>query len=54
MTITRKERPRDRLQLGQPIVDIATGQVGDREDDGKDAGATAVSARAAVRAEGLM
>jgi hypothetical protein len=33
MTITRKKRPRDPLQLGKLIVDIATGQVEDREDD---------------------
>jgi hypothetical protein len=39
MTITRKKRPRDPLQLGKLIVDIATGQVEDREDDGKNAAA---------------
>jgi hypothetical protein len=39
MTITRKKRPRDPLQLGKLIVDIATGQVEDKEDDGKDAAA---------------
>jgi hypothetical protein len=36
MTITRKKRPRDPVQLGKLIVDIATGQVEDREDNGKD------------------
>jgi len=36
MTVIRKPRPRDPLQLGKLIVDIATGQVEDREDDGKD------------------
>jgi hypothetical protein len=30
-------RPRDPLQLGKFIVDIATGQVIDEVDDGKDA-----------------
>jgi hypothetical protein len=38
MTVTRKPRPRDPLQLAKLIGDIATGQVEDREDDGKDAG----------------
>ena len=37
MTTTRKKRPRDPVQLGKLIVEIATGQVEDREDDGKDA-----------------
>jgi hypothetical protein len=37
MTVTRKPRPRDPLQLAKLIGDIATGQVEDREDDGKDA-----------------
>ena len=36
MTERRLKRPRDLLQLGKLIVDIATGQVEDREDDGKD------------------
>ncbi len=36
MTTTRKKRPRDPLQLGKLIVDIATGQVEDREETGKD------------------
>jgi hypothetical protein len=39
MTTTRKKRPRDPVQLGKLIVEIATGQVEDREDDGKDAAA---------------
>lgn len=42
MTITRKKRPRDPVQLGKLIVEIATGQVDDREDDGKDAAAAAM------------
>jgi hypothetical protein len=35
-------RPRDPLQLGKLIVDIATGQVVDEIDDGKDASASAL------------
>ena len=38
MTERRKPRPRDPLQLAKLIGDIATGQVEDKEDDGKDAG----------------
>jgi hypothetical protein len=34
MTERRLKRPRDPLQLGKLIVEIATGQVEDREDDG--------------------
>lgn len=37
MTVTRKKRPRDPVQLGKLIVELATGQVEDREDDGKNA-----------------
>lgn len=35
MTVKRLPRPRDPIQLGKLIVDIATGQVDDRIDDGK-------------------
>ena len=35
MTTTRKKRPRDPVQLGKLIADIATGQTPDAEDDGK-------------------
>ena len=42
MTVIRKPRPRDPLQLGKLIVDIATGQVEDGEDDGKDPNAAAL------------
>jgi hypothetical protein len=35
MTIKRLKRPRDPIQLGKLIVDIATEQVEDRVDDGK-------------------
>lgn len=36
MATKRLKRPRDPIQLGKLIVDIATGQVDDRVDDGKD------------------
>lgn len=39
MTMKRTPRPRDPIQLGKLMVDIATGQVPDAVDDGKDAGA---------------
>jgi hypothetical protein len=54
MTITRKKRPRDPLQLGKLIVDIATGQVEDKEDDGKDAAAAELGRKGGrARAEGM-
>jgi hypothetical protein len=54
MTVTRKKRPRDPPQLGKLIVEIATGQVEDREDDGKDAGAAALGRKGGTaRAEKL-
>jgi hypothetical protein len=37
MTTKRLPRPRDPIQLGKLMVDIATGQVADTMDDGKDA-----------------
>jgi hypothetical protein len=40
MAIKRLPRPRDPLQLGKLIVDIATGQVVDAIDDGKDPAAS--------------
>lgn len=39
MTLKRTPRPRDPIQLGKLIGDIATGQVRDVADDGKDAAA---------------
>jgi hypothetical protein len=39
MTIKRTPRPRDPVQLGKLMVDIATGAVPDGVDDGKDAAA---------------
>ena len=41
MAMKRTARPRDSIQLGKLMVDIATGQVPDAVDDGKDAGAVA-------------
>jgi hypothetical protein len=38
----RIPRPRDPLQLGKLIADIATGQVIDEVEDGKDAAASAL------------
>jgi hypothetical protein len=39
MALKRTPRPRDPIQLGKLMVDIATGQVPDAVDDGKDAAA---------------
>ncbi len=39
MALKRIPRPRDPVQLGKLMVDIATGAVPDAVDDGKDAGA---------------
>lgn len=36
MTLKRTPRPRDPIQFGKLMVDIATGQVPDAVDDGKD------------------
>jgi len=41
MATRRLKRPRDPMQLGNLIVDIATGQVEDKVDDGKDIAAVA-------------
>lgn len=41
MALKRTPRPRDPVQLAKLIGDIATGQVPDAVDDGKDAGAVA-------------
>jgi len=40
MTMKRTPRPRDPIQLGKLMVDIATGQVPDAVDDGRDASVT--------------
>ena len=54
MTMKRTPRPRDPIQLGKLIGDIATGQIPDAVDDGKDAGAAAMGRKgAAARAAGM-
>lgn len=42
MATKRLPRPRDPIQLGKLMVDIATGQVPDTIDDGKDAAAASM------------
>jgi hypothetical protein len=42
MALKRTTRPRDPIQLGKLMVDIATGQVPDTVDDGRDAAASAL------------
>ena len=54
MTLKRTPRPRDPIQLGKLMVDIATGQVPDAVDDGKDVGAAAMGRKGgAARAKTL-
>ena len=48
MTTKRLPRPRDPVQLGKLMVDIATGQVVDAVDDGKDAGAAEAGRKGAA------
>jgi len=45
MATKRLKRPRDPIQLGKLIVDIATGQVEDRQDDNRDAHAASLGKR---------
>lgn len=45
MTTKRLKRPRDPIQLGKLIVDIATGQVEDRVDDNRDSAAVELGRR---------
>jgi len=42
-------RPRDPIQLGKLMVDIATGQVPDAVDDGKDAGASEMGRKGGLK-----
>ena len=54
MTMKRTPRPRDPIQLGKLMVDIATGAVPDAAEDGKDAGSAAMGRKgAAARAAGM-
>lgn len=48
MALKRTPRPRDPIQLGKLMVDIATGAVPDAVDDGKDAGAAAMGRKGAA------
>lgn len=45
MATKRLPRPRDPIQLGKLMVDIATGQVVDAVEDGKDAAAAELGRR---------
>jgi hypothetical protein len=45
MTLKRTPRPHDPIQLGKLMVDIATGQVPDAVDDGKDPAAVELGRR---------
>lgn len=49
MATKRLPRPRDPLQLGKLVVDIATGQVEDAADDGKDSAAAELGRRGGVK-----
>jgi len=48
MAQKRTPRPRDPIQLGKLMVDIATGAVPDAVDDGKDAAAAAMGRKGAA------
>ena len=54
MTMKRTPRPRDPVQLGKLMVDIATGQVPDTVEDGKDAGAAAMGRKGAAARAAVM
>ena len=54
MPLKRAPRPRDPIQLGKLMVDIATGAVPDVVDDGKDVGAAELGRKGgAARARAL-
>jgi hypothetical protein len=44
-----KKRPRDPVQLAKLIGDIATGQIIDKEDDGKDLNAIALGKKGGAK-----
>ena len=48
MSVKRIPRPRDPIQLGKLIGDIATGQVVDGVDDGKDEAAAKLGSKGGV------
>jgi hypothetical protein len=49
MTTKRLKRPRDPAQLAKLIVDIATGEVEDRVEDGKDPAAVELGRRGGIK-----
>ena len=49
MANRRLKRPRDPIQLGKLIVDIATGQVKDGQDDGKNPNAVELGRRGGLK-----
>ena len=49
MTQKRTPRPRDPIQLGKLMVDIATGAVPDAVDDGKDSAAVSLGRKGGLR-----
>jgi len=49
MTMKRTPRPRDPIQLGKLMVDIATGAVPDAVDDGKNAAAAELGRRGGLK-----
>ena len=58
MTAKHPKRPRDPLQLAKLIGDIATGQIEEKTDDGKDAAAVSLGRKGGLvggkaRAESL-
>jgi hypothetical protein len=46
---TKPKRPRDPLQLAKLIGDIATGQIEEKTDDGKDAAAVSLGRRGGLK-----
>lgn len=54
MATKRLPRPRDPAQLAKLIVDIATGEIEDRVDDGRDSAAAALGRKGGeARAAGM-
>jgi hypothetical protein len=49
MATKRLKRPRDPIQLGKLIVDIATGQVEDRVEDDRDPAAVELGRRGGLK-----
>lgn len=49
MATKRLKRPRDAIQLGKLIVDIATGQVEDRAEDDRDEAAVELGRRGGLK-----